>query len=1508
MTKLKEIVTFQNELFFDGAVQLSWVLKNVELAKNAAEAFVFHGPKYHSSGDSDGEAIDRAYKLKDTVSFINDLLSSILDDNKTNRSNPFWLVVAGYGSGKSHLALTCSELLSNPNINHQTTNNILNKIHNADSSLGKEIEAKLSSLSKPVLILPLDGMSGFHLGSELNKVVIQQLNNHNIDTQAIRDLSPRFTIAENFTSINFEDRLKEFNQALKNQTLEEICKKLQENDEETFEAVDRIYLAANGTNIPIEGHESAQDLIDTLSSDYCGDKNYFSNVVLAFDEFGRYLEYASEKPNIAGDAALQQIFQGIQDNSDKIKFIGFIQYELKAYLKRFSVENQRQLQRYVTRYDTAEKWYLSTNLETIFANMIGKNNLLLNKLWEESNADQVAQQSWDTLSPLLPNFKKFPVWGNPEEFKLKIAKGCWPLHPYSVWFLTRLKDLVQSRSSLTFIKSVLEKVSNDETLINNNIRQVSAAELVLDTEGFLDELVSAEESSGSTTVETLQDLLEKYSDRLSRKENLTLSGVAIIEKSKIGKQSRDTNDKILSEATGLTDAAIDESIRSLSDLGTLEWNDHLGQYELIIDGATKGQFQQWLRKQQAEIGNDAVKDLFIKHGHAYLDVLNNVKTDFGRNQNTSSIEWEFESKLAHTNSVESVINSSFKEWGDATLHKDPKGKIIYLYLHDQDNLRDTEKLINTTFESSLSEAKQAKAPIWIVGLIDRDRNIAEHLTKLYLLQEKMGEADKDKYNRFVIEETNRSKEALKIYAADAIRERNYWMAGFKEQPNTSNARLKATGTAIFEEVYPKAIPFPFDGFSSVSGGGPADAAQLARALMMQQVTGPWVTAQAVRLQNRVNALLVQCWKAFSTTGNLSAPSNSEIKKLYDHIETRHKDDPQRTLLDTYLELIAPPYGLNASSAAILMGFLIGLKNPQRRIVFEGEVKLVNDWAPDVITSKAGKHSFDKTKLNKSSLIFLTGDVVDQWQEFLNKWELEVQIDIKIDLWEQAKQMVQSSPVPESLEAKFQLLEKYSLEAAENLNAFQKKITGWEKGLEKAERTQRVEFAIKIGGAVNKFKTQDMFQEKKFHWPAECITECDSLIGLAKSQIRSEVSSWIPRVSCNSVAQIQEFRKKTEKAVIYLKDLGFTQESALLEAQKDRSVFRVEECQKHQLTIDQCEQYPSQPSSADQSMSVTNLKNQIKLGDGLIKNIQETAGALNENEIGAHIKAIQERKALFEIALKGHTIRLTNLYEKKLLSKEDLMHARAEIDALRELFLDSRDLEEIYEMSKIISRVIADRESWKLVNASVERSEELLESQIQEQVNSLNSFIEAEDMDPVWDITSIYESLKNEAIENTKERSESWLNTRLIDTQQIQQLDLNRCEELLGELSNSPSFLSSAGAKKIKDMCLALETRTSSIKEDKRKEEITIWSKSFLNLANVKKLNINDLKRLLDDLRTAPCEIKPEEQDELEPIKLKLTAQLDKLSVNALFERILNLENEQQEDILCRLTEHLEPVK
>ncbi len=597
-------------------------------------------------------------------------------------------------------------------------------------------------------------------------------------------------------------RTDSFAERLPGLDVEQVRAHLRENDETVYTAVDALYSEANGHPIPIEGQESAQELIETLCGVYCSSDGPFSHVVILFDELGRYLEYASEKPLLAGDSALQQIFQGVQDNSTKVRFIGFIQYELKAYLKRFSGTDLRQLQRYVTRFDAADKWYLSTNLETIFAHMIGKDEEALRKLWKQTSAEHQIQQTWRRLSHCLPGFSRFPVWNDPKRFARIIALGCWPLHPFAVWFLTRQRDLVQSRSALTFIKDVIDRIANEDTQVEGLLRQVSAAELVVGS--MLPELISAERETGGTIAETLHMLLEKFSGHLDNRQQLLLAGVAVVEKTRIGKQTREIADAMLCEATALELASLPAVLESLSEFGAVEWNDDLGQYELLSDGATRGQFQQWLRKQQAEFKADGLRDLFIRRGAADIE-LGDIRPDFAQSREISTPDWFFEAQFADMRiRLRTPSEAPFRSGSRRLYRKKQKVRLIYLYLHPDDDPIVVGERVRMFLNLELERVGKSQAPIWIIGIADRKGALAEHIGRLYLFDEQMSSGDQERFRRFIADERERSRAALKDGVQAAIKERLYWVAGFPEAPA---GRLRTVGMEIFNQFTRIQCPF-----------------------------------------------------------------------------------------------------------------------------------------------------------------------------------------------------------------------------------------------------------------------------------------------------------------------------------------------------------------------------------------------------------------------------------------------------------------------------------------------------------------------------------------------------------------------------------------------------------------------------------------------------------------------------------------------------------------------------
>lgn len=1487
--RIGQVIRFHNERFFGGAVQLGWVQQRVDLARQAAEAFVFHGPPYHSADKAEHEGIDSAYRLKDTASFVRDLLGSMRAGAEGREENPYWLVVAGYGSGKSHLALTCATLLSEPG--GEVAQAILQQISHADAEIGETVAEQVATMEKPALVLPLDGMGRFHLDNALSQAVFAQLSRFDVSAEPIRDLSPRFQTAEQFVERNFAFRSDGFAKYLPGLDAEQICARLRQHDEDVYEAVDSIYSEANGHPIPVEGQESAQALIETLCSIYCGQDGPFSHVVIFFDELGRYLEYAAEKPQLAGAAVLQEVFQGVQNNSAKVRFVGFIQYELKAYLKRFSGTDLRHLQRYVTRFDAADKWYLSTNLETIFAHMIGKNEVALTQLWQKSEASRRAQQTWQRLSRCLPGFSRFPVWSNQDRFERVIARGCWPLHPFAVWFLTRQQDLVQSRSALTFIKDVIERISAEDALADGRLHQVSVAHLVVGS--MLPELISAERETGGTTAETLQMLLEKLRGHLDSRQESVLAGVAVLEKTRVGKQPRETADALLCEATVLDSQSLPAVLESLSELGAVEWNGDLGQYELLSDGATRGQFQQWLRAQQVGFTAAGIRDLFIRRGVADIE-LGDIRPDFAHSREIATPDWFFEAQLAHANTIENALRSAFQQWQQATLTKDAKGKLIYLYLHPDDDGVAIAARVRACLSEELARIQQERVPIWVIGVADGRGAIAEHIARLSLFDERMSASDQERFRRFIPDERERSRAALKEAVEEAIRERLYWVAGLEKAPR---GRLRAVGQEIFSQVYPSTIPFPFDGFGSAAGGGAADAAQLARGLISRQVSIAWVQTQPKRLQNRVNAVLAQSWKAFTPAGKLVAPTASSVSAVWQWLEQVHHNDPNRNLLSSYRELIAPPYGLNASSAGLLLGLLLGLDSPPRRIEYSGQLVASEEWIGRAYLTQRGRHHLDETVLAHTRLRFLSEDSESRWRSLLSRWESEENYQRKVEIGNEAEQMLKVDPLPEALEGNYKYLRDVTDEAVAKLREMQNRIGKWESDIEMAVRKESVQHAIRFGSQV--LDQRNEINDNP-HWPQVLVQECDTLVELAQRVIAREVANWIPKQICHNATQVNEYRQRTEKEAKALSELGFEREAEVLTQQALQSIHKVEALQHFSLTLAQSDDYPNQPDPTESTL-VRTLRDEIARGDMIIKGIERAQSVLKPDQIAARIGAIKERQAKLQTELNRQRDNLGSFYALELKTEEAVREALVKANRLRQIFVDTPDESEVNDLVVQIERILADVAAWEKGDVSVERLDELLRHQIEHQLQAFRAFLEDQEIDAAWDLDATYHALVADRVQAAHRRSSEWIRPRLALTDQIGRLDRRRCEALERELSDAPPYLAKKDRAQVVQLLELVRRRFAELDELERSTKVTAWKQQFLDLSDVEQLDRHTTELLLQALRKPPCELRPEDQTQMTPIADRLTAHLDQMSIDELVARIERLSPAQQLQLFKRLS-------
>ncbi|MGJ7459415.1 hypothetical protein [Halomonas sp. RA08-2] len=1487
-----DVVRFRSDLFFEGAVQLRWVAEDPERALRAASNFIFHGPRYHAArreNESDG------YVLRDTVSFSTGLVEAFAQGEQ-RQGNPFSLAIAGYGSGKSHLAVTLSELLTAPR--GAIAAQILQNVAAADAAAGQRMVAALKVLEKPVLTVPLDGMANFNLGAELARSIIIKLREAGCDLASVEELSPRFKAAEQFVARNFEIRSADFVEALPGCDTDSVVTRLREHDEATYSAVDDIFERANGARIPVEGRESVQDLIATVTSVYCGSDGPFSGLLILFDEFGRFLEYAAEKPHLAGDSALQQLFQGIQDSAGRAHFLGFIQYDLKAYISRLDRRDLMHLQRYITRFEAAEKSYLSTNLETLFAHLIEKREPSFVKL-RIADSDEVVV-THHLLRQALPETERLPVWGELEQFRQVICAGCWPLDPLAVWFITRQQDVVQSRSALNIVKESIERISGRPALTSaGGAASISAADLLLT--GMLPELVAAEQARGGTVGETLQAILEERAAQLEVNERQVLAAAAVLLKLRVRLLQREAYERIMALAAGLRSERLTQALQRLSEeLGVLEWNDDFGHYELVQDAATRGQFSRLLRGRCSDAAAQAVGTLFSTYARTLCN-LRAVDPGFANEHRITTQDWHFEPVFAASAMVADSIALAFRDWRQAADVNEPKGRIIYVYVGVDAEPAHVRESVRLALAAELRKHDVARAPVWVVLLHDADGRLSESLQRWWVLERGLSDQEKERYRRFIIAESERVVSLAQGAAIRALGERFHEVAGIGDAPT---GRLSQVGHEVFTHVYPQVVPFPFDGFTTGTGAGTAakkDCLEIVRALVSAEVDAEWIQSRVVRLRNRASQLLIQAWDVLDRDGNISAePGNKRIAAVLKAMDQWHLDVPSRSLEETRRALLSAPYGCNVASAALLLGLFIARRRPRRRLLVDGEARQNAVWISEAFKAS----DLDSRMLARTRVGFIAEDDQARWQHLLEDWRNATRHRQRIQYRRQAKLLEEEGVVPEEYLYQYERLVDEARRASETILIFQRKFEQVELELEK-----QFDRANSLSALTTCDRLIGLHEEvTSGEWESQEIEEIERLLEVVRERVAEEAPNWIDRAHCRSPQEVAEYRRKMEKAAATCKKLELTPLVERIEQQKMHSIATVEGRFKFHRTLVEARQFSNITTISPVATiaEIENIKVQI---DQFVEALEQAKKLLQDSELDEVITQLQRRRREANETITKHRAELQELYEASIDSLDSAHALQAQVAQAREIFAGQRDISDIEDARRQLEKICSDLETWSTVDGSPEEVKAQLTAAIEARCSELDRWCEDDEVEPLWNFQEVYGRFCERYVAALSEQSALWAKSFLPRVEEINVLSLEQCRQKSRVLERDrPLYLAATELRALERASEVLQTRICELEEQQERALAQRWLSQFSGVGErVVELPRPECERLLRRLRERPAFLSTGENEHAERLTTAVERRLDELDVSDILARIRILKPEALQQVAKVIADMAEKV-
>lgn len=1401
--KVSDLVEFKADLFFGGAVQTDWFYEDSERTIQAASSFVFHGPKYH--GVQNSPEFDE-HRLTDTATFVDRLVDSIFDQENPE---PIALAVAGYGTGKSHLALTMAALLRKAN--SQLTESILKNLTEADAEIGSRVAHSLST-QKPSLVVVLNGMKDFNLASNLSRQVLSAVEEAGLSSQTLKDLWPRFTIASDFCRRNFDVRSEQFRKAFGNQTLEDLEKSLAMHSEQTYELVNEIYRQTVGTYINAVGQETPQELLRTVVQEYCGDSGYFSGVVILFDEFGRYLEFAAQRPQLAGDAAIQQLFEGVQNNRAECSLVCFNQYELRAYLSRIASELQLTLQRYVTRFDAARKFYLSSNLETLFAHLLLKKDVTyLESYLGQPVFNRALQEKQTLICGVLNKGRDEAVWNDSGLFQRVIVQGCWPLDPIAAWVLANVGGILQNRSAIAIMKNTLSSI--DDEIDFGGLFSVSAARIA--ENGLVEEFIANERFGlAGSEAEAYTIISNKLGGSMSIEQRSVLVSVLLFNKLHVAVGDELAAVSALSGFAGFPTEVTSGCLECLrSEHGVVEWNPAQRKYDLISDAVPRSRFTNFLSRRAQTIETNRIEAIFSSNAIDWCRLQPPVSS-FSNKNHIGTTEWAYTLSTCSVGNLGQTITRLFNDWLSAVEPNSARGAMILCFVPQRSSLdgvaREVYHLVSEypdTKDHALSEF-----PFFVVPIHDDGGELEKSLGEFFVLTGDIPKDETSKFRHFIEDHRSFLRDELPRIMDILLRAGRH-SAAFHPSVGKEMSQIppRKHPDFLFEQIYSSVIPFPFDGFSTLKGNAAKDCREMTIQLVQGDTSSEWLLTKSTQFQNRFESLLGPSssesgsWQFIDQRGLLKLlPENKRVKAIVENLEAELEEKGEVSVRRLLFDWFRPPYGMNIASGGILLAAFIASRSETLSIESNGKAVGRTVW----LSSVMGKTFIDLSKIGDTKLKLLERGQIDEWKHLLERWDVTRRISECLSLENAAWELeTRIGLPPESLQYKREMLIERNSGARKQLsdnrailNDFSEK---YERSLEHGDAGGLVFLCQRVSDVIDTMKSE------KDIWSPDEISQFEELLRESESAIEPCFDSWLDRLYVGNVAQLDKFERRNNSNARTLHKLGKPELARRLERKTSQLTKNLNEQRETSRVFEVVDVF-RRTQYFTTSTPVEEIETIMRNAKDLISDLQKAQNTTNQAAVGARINKIENDYLAKGAQLKAtYSDRLSKYFEvTKFATLEEIRHAADELENLRSVYKGKTgDIEDI---DTILAQVRLLENAAEFLDLEMHRmSQDALRRNLKELEREYNIRLE-EDSETVLDFWATMEPIFSHCAEKMSVLSANWMQDN-IEGQDVQSFGFAACREFLGRISNIPPYLTEAHRRAVSEVNIAVQDRLSTFK-------------------------------------------------------------------------------------------------
>jgi hypothetical protein len=934
---------------------------------------------------------------------------------------------------------------------------------------------------------------------------------------------------------------------------------------------------------------------------------------------------------------------------------------------RVAPEYKNEILRYVTRYQTANRVYLSINLETLIASLIEKRQpKLLDKWFAGKDAKTDSQAAMANIAKWFPQSRNHRLWGDSDQFHSVIRKGCWPLSPYSTWFLFYLAAAgkhLQERSALALLGDVFQRFEKTKM---PDTEAWALAPVDLWSDALQQELISSEEAGqqGSIT-HAYASVMARHGARLSPELQKLLCAVVLA--SKLGLQAEDKDGAIeaIAELAGVPLNATDKGIKALQEeYNVLDWDQAFKAFDILGDAVPRNQFLAFVRQRVASSYDEAGKSkLFASKAALWCDLLGDRDCDFAEQNKITTREWRYQAVTSNLDYFLQNVKIASDRWAAALGVDEPRGTIIYTYVEQSRDPAAILPDVNRVLKSAARDAGVPALPILVVLLCDEEGALGQALAEYAVLEESLSEEDRVRFGNLIGAHKEKIQQVIRGQIERMIKDRRY-ITGLKE--DLEARRIEPAGRELYGKIYKSPIPFPFDGFSTARGNAADTCQELTIELLLGKLDYEGAIAKPVKSKNRAVTVLKESWSVFTKTGDISRrPTHPVIRAITEKWDEALAGDNKRLpVAEAIRVLCRPPYGANIASAGLLLGVFVAPRSEKLVVVREGQQLAMAQWVQDGLFR--GKF-IDLSALHEVDIAPL-GEESSAWETLLDEWEQAENHLARKSCLERSIELKSTVPVPPSSAYREVHLREQAAAAVEAIARIERYQS---EAISKVEQgTERRDVGLLTWGAAQLKDICDEMSAEKPAWTDSQIGEIQPHYEKARQAVILLFPEWVARQSPKTDAPdaIGDFKHKMLHLVGgNLKKIGLESQAQQLEARTLQVIKQAETIVEARQLVRDVQSWLTTHGDAARFVRVAEIRALKDVGNDFSRKLQGMSERIQIPEIAQTRSQLSEFTTKLKETETGMVKRASALWQTKIRGEDDIERLLIETDALTSAF-------------------------------------------------------------------------------------------------------------------------------------------------------------------------------------------------------------------------------------------------